>query len=176
MASGRVVRVRTINSTALIYCEGAHDLAFLRHLIRLYSEGRKLKRRFRSRQGKGGSPAILVVEAVNIPGDFDRRLVKVDRDRAIEEVQKAENLADRHNITITWSEPCIEALLMAILDGNDYSAWKSTKCKSTFESKCIPANKRNRPGAYVKHFPKELLEEARKRIPELDELIRFITD
>lgn len=174
MGLGRVVRIRNVRSTALIYCEGAHDLAFVRYLLNLYSRNRTVKTKFRTRQGKGGSPDTLVVEAVNVPGGFDRRLVKADRDRAPEEITKAETIAGQRKVVIIWSKPCIEALLLSILDGNDYSRSRSKTCKSKFENDHIPANKRADMRAYESVFPLESIEEARTRIPELDELVKFI--
>lgn len=174
MGVGKVVRIRKVRSTALIYCEGAHDLAFIRYLIGLYSRERTIKTKFRTRQGKGGSPDTLVVEAVNIPGSFDRRLVKADYDRAAEELQKAETLAGQHKIVIIWSQPCIESMLLTILDGKDYSRMKSKECKALFEAAHIPASKRTDMRSYEKMFALDVLETARKKIEELDKLIKFI--
>lgn len=175
MGRGSVVRVRDVKKTALIYCEGAHDLAFIRYLIDLYARNRQLKTKFRTRQGKGGSPDTLVIEARNVPGDFNRKLVKADKDRTGSEIKRAETLAARERILIVWSKPCIEALLLAILDGKDYSRYKSKTCKSKFESTHMPTNKRTDIRAYSKLFPIRVVEDARMRVEELDRLVDFIT-
>jgi hypothetical protein len=175
MSGGRAVRIRSVSSTALIYCEGAHDLAFLRYLISTYSKSRTINTKFRGKQGKGGSPDTLVIEAINIPGDFDRKLVKADRDRAEEEIQRADELAGQNDIVIVWSRPCIEALLLTILDGRDRSLWKPQTCKRTFERLHVPASRRTDAQAYARVYTPEILEDARQRLPELDQLISFIT-
>lgn len=176
MVNGGSAKVgRRVRSTALIYCEGAHDLAFVRHTIGLYKQAGLTIARFRSKQGKGGSPDSLLIEALNIPGDFNRKLVKADKDRPLNEIKRAEQLSSKNAVIIIWSKPCIEALLLSILDGKDYSGYKSKACKQDFETNCIPHSKRANRQAYARLFTLKKLEEARKRIPELDQLISFIT-
>lgn len=176
MNQGRVRRIRTVSSTALVYCEGVHDLTFIRYLIKVYTQERTVVTKFRSRQGKGGSPDTVVVEAINTPGAFDRKLVKVDRDRDPAEIERAESLAVEHSIVIVWSVPCLEALLLSVIDGGDYSNRESKDCKKIFESTHIKAEKRTDSQAYAKIFTLEVLEESRQRLPELDQLITFITN
>lgn len=175
MDSGRAKRIRTVSSTALVYCEGVHDLTFLRHLIKLYTRERTVTTKFRTKQGKGGSPDTLVIEALNTPGDFDRRLVKADRDRDPAEIERAESLAAEHSAVVVWSIPCLEALLLSVIDGGDYSGRQSKDCKDMFESTHIKAEKRTDGQAYTRIYTLEVLEAARQRLPELDQLVGFIT-
>ncbi len=167
-------RIRTVRPTALMYCEGAHDLAFVRHAVNIYARAGKTNVRIRTKQGNGGSPDSLVIEATNVLGSFDRRLLKVDRDRSAEEIRKAEKLSLKSGITIVWSRPCIEAVLLTILEGKDYSRYQSKTCKRIFESNYIPTQKRADSRAYEKLFTVEVLEEARKKLPEVDQLVTFI--
>jgi hypothetical protein len=175
MRRGKVAHIRNVSSTALIYCEGAHDLAFLRYLILTYTAARVTKTKFRTKQGKGGSPDTLMVEAIHTPGAFDRKLVKVDKDRTSEEIERAETLAVQYSIVIVWSMPCLEALLLSVIDGKDYSDKKSKSCKQIFEAKHIRASRRTDRREYAKIYTFEVLEDARKRLPELDALIKFIS-
>lgn len=174
MTGGKNKKTRKVRQTALVYCEGAHDLAFIRHVVNTYAQAGKTNVRIRTKQGKGGSPDSLIVEAVNVLGSFDRRLAKMDRDRSADEIRKAEKLSTKHDIVIVWSKPCIEALLLSILDGKDYSGYKSKTCKRLFESNGILANKRTDSRAYEKLFPLSVLEKARTASSELDQLINFI--
>lgn len=175
MSGGNAKRRRVVNSTALVYCEGAHDLAFLRHLINIYTQAGKTNTKFRSKQGKGGSADSLLNEVQNMPGAFDRKIVKTDRDRDANEIRKAEILASKLNVIVAWSNPCIEALLLSIIDGKNYSRYKSKTCKDLFERNHIPTNKRTDSRAYEKKYTIELLESAKNRLPELEIIIGFIT-
>lgn len=165
---------KKVRSTALIYCEGAHDLIFVRHLMKLYYEAGKLQVKYPAKQGKGGSSDGLVGEILRIPGDFDRRLLKVDRDRDESEIIRAETLAVANQVVLIWTRPCLEALLLQILNGTDYSSKTSAQCKSIFRN-IIPDNKRLSSYSYEKIFTLDIVEASRKTIPELDMLITFFT-
>ncbi len=175
MSGGRKTKIRSVRRTALVYCEGAHDLAFVRHLINMYTIAGKTGIRIRAKQGNGGAPDVLVIEANNVLGSFDRRVVKLDRDRTYDEIKKAERIAKKLNIELIWSVPCIEALLLAILENKDFSGYKSKTCKQRFERDYVASDKRTDSRAYEGQFSLEFIENARKRLPELDTLIRFIT-
>jgi|GEM_PF-727581 len=172
--------IRSVRPTALIYCEGAHDLAFMRHLKRLYSSASATKTNFSTTKGSGGSLDTLVADALKVPGDFNRYLVKLDNDRTKDEFDKANSLAEQVNanggyLTITASYPCLDALLLSILrPGQDYTRKKSKTCKREFERDYLAADKRLNSAAYDRIFARQVLDEARKNIAELDDLIRFL--
>lgn len=119
---------------------------------------------------------MLVIEAGNVLGGFDRRAVKLDKDRSAAEIKKAEQLAKKTGIVLIWTKPCIEALLLDILENKDFSSYQSKTCKQRFEKQYVNTAKRTDSRAYESIFPIGVIEDARKRIPELDALIRFVTD
>jgi hypothetical protein len=166
---------REVRPTALVYCEGAHDLAFVRHIKKLYANKSVSNTRFTTNQGGGGSPDSLMQELAKIPGDFDRFLVKMDNDRTRAEFDAAVVVADRNTkIAICWSKPCLDALLLSILNPDkDYSRYQSKTCKGEFERDHIPGDRRTNPAIYDRVFTLEKLESARRRIPELNQLILF---
>lgn len=166
---------RRIRPTALVYCEGAHDLAFVRHIRKLYSSKSATMTKFKDRQGGGGAATSLMNELKRTPGDFDRYLLKVDDDRNQNEHQEAVRMAEgMGNTEICWSNPSLDALLLSILNpGTDYSRRQSNTCKSEFERNYIPHDKRTNPTAYDTLFTIEVIEEARQRIPELNQLVNF---
>lgn len=166
---------RQVRPTALVYCEGAHDLAFVRHIKKLYSNRSATNTRFKAQQGGGGSPDSIVQEALRIPDDFDRYLVKVDNDRTRAEHDNAVTIAEtKANIEICWSAPCLDAMLLSILNPNKhYSRYQSSTCKHEFERNYIAADKRRARSAYDRVFTIRRLEEARQRIVDLDQLIKF---
>ncbi|HEV7454034.1 MAG TPA: hypothetical protein VGO07_02130, partial [Candidatus Saccharimonadales bacterium] len=124
-------------------------------------------------KGNGGAQDKLVSEAIKVPGDFTRKLLKMDRDRSEQERLKAESIALRASIGIAWSSPCLEAMLLTILDRKNYSRYLSKTCKSIFERNHIPEDKRNDSSSYDRVFTREILDEARTRVAELDSLIQF---
>lgn len=166
---------RSVGSTALLYCEGVHDLTFIRHVMKTYADANRLKARYRTKQGKGGSTDGLAEELLRVPGDFDRYLLKVDKDRDPSEINRAEAIAAARGIIIVWSVPCLEALLLTILDGRDYSMLSSAQCKGLFR-KVIPDHKRIDTRAYEKQYTLAVIEKARKTIPELNQIVEFIAN
>jgi hypothetical protein len=166
---------RQVRPTALIYCEGAHDLAFVRHIKKLYASRSATNTRFKAQQGGGGSPDSIVRETLRIPDDFDRYLVKVDNDRSRAEHDNAVAIAQtKDNIEICWNTPCLDTMLLSILNpGKNYSGYQSRTCKHEFQRDYIQADKRRTPASYDRHFTLEVLEEARQKIPDLDQLIKF---
>jgi hypothetical protein len=175
MPRRRARTTRTVRPTALIYCEGAEDLVFIRHLKKIYSSSSQSKTHFTVTKGSGGGQDRLVADALKFPGDFDRKMVKADKDRGELESTKAERLANRNNVLIAWSIPCLEGLLLSILDNKSYVRHQASTCKRLFERDHIPAKKRSESSAYERIFPKAVLEEARTRILELNSLIEFFT-
>lgn len=166
---------RTIRSTALMYCEGAHDLIFVRLLKSYYAGDDPPSRpKITARKGRGGSAYGLVEDAARLDG-FDRRLVKLDNDRPPDEIAKARTIATNRNIVLAISTPCLESLLLAILHPEKkYTRWSSDRCKREFETNYVPKDKRTIPEAYTKHLTKSKIDMARSQLQELDELISFI--
>jgi hypothetical protein len=170
---------RVVRETVLVFCEGEREQVFVRHLRHLYCCGRigTTSPSVTVRKGRGGSADGLVNDATRAPGAYKRRLVKLDADRPPEELERAQGLANTANIMLCISEPCLEALLMKILEPDTYfSGWTTKRFKRTFERKYIPEAKRSIPLCYRPLFTKEILEEARQRIPELDSLLDFIVN
>lgn len=165
--------IRRVRKTALIYCEGAHDLAFIRHIKKLYAKNSAAKMHFVTRRGSGGSPVTLIEEVNKTSDSFDRILVKLDNDRGTNEHQKAVKL-QKDNMQLCWSNPCIDALLLLILNPDkSYTRYNSTACKRMFEGSYIAAAKRSNSAIYDRLFTKAKLETARESIKELDQIIKF---
>lgn len=169
---------RQVRPTALVYCEGGHELWFTRHLRKTYSKTSISSTHFTILQGGGGSQDKLVIEALKIPGDFTRVLVKLDDDRPSQEIDKANRITSKattsqKQVLIHRSKPCLDALLLSILNpGVSYVRRQSKTCKKEFEV-IIPNAKRTSSAPYERIFTYSVLEAARKRIPELDDLISF---
>jgi MinD superfamily P-loop ATPase len=159
---------RSASKTLFMLGEGFSDGIFLRHLRKLYSfnSGYAIS----IKNGKGGDAKSIVTEAIRTLGAFDKKIVVLDNDKSVDEMNEARRIAKRKKITLIENTPCLESLFLSILDKkpiNKNSNW----CKKKFESKYLNKNKRSEPIEYDKLFPKDLLDSKRSSISELDRLI-----
>jgi len=159
---------RQASKTLLVFGEGFNEEMFIKHLRALYSCGSNVA--ITVKNGKGGDAQNIVIDADKIIGAYNRRIVVLDNDKPKIEMTKARKEAKSRNIELIENTPCLENLLLLILDkktNGKNSAW----CKSEFESKYIDKKKRGELDEYIKLFPKELLEARRLKIVELNKLI-----
>ncbi len=163
MAKQRVAKL-----PVLIYCEGKHDAAFVRHVRSLYGPGNQ-RNSFDVRSGVGGGPISVVRNAARVEGEYALRVAKFDNDRGEAEFEAALRECGV-SVQACVCTPSIEATMLEILESKSYSSKATAVCKRRFHT-YIPEDKRLDPRAYDRLFPKELLEEARGRIATLDSLI-----
>lgn len=167
--------IRNTKTTVLIVGEGATDKAFLRHLKNIYVF-REDDIVVKVEKGSGGSPACVIKKTIDLSNNkaYDRRLVIVDGDlKLILDSDLRRRIRENPQIKIIQIYPCIEGLFLEILEHPNFSRHRvlSSFCKSEFE-KYIPADKQTEELAYSSLFPKEKLEFRRKRIKELDIILR----
>ncbi len=156
-----------------MYGEGLEDEVFLKHLRSLYSRDSGV--RVTIRNGKGGHPADVVINAANQPGQFSQRIVMLDNDMSEADMNMARQEAEKRNIALIENKPCLEAILLAILNGGkSYADKKSPWCKKEFESKYLDSKKRTDIREYEKLFPKAALDAVRSKVPELDKIISLM--
>ncbi len=161
---------RAASRTLLVFGEGLCEEFFLKHIKGHYSQNANVA--VTVRKGKGGTAFDVVIDSDKIPGDFERKVVVLDNDKSVEEMQKARKEAKSRRIILIENTPCIEALLLSILeDGKDFSSKSSAWCKKEFESKYIEKKKRSEPEAYEKHFPRKVLDERRSGVTGLNQII-----
>lgn len=167
---------RVVRSTALLFGEGRDDRIFLAHLVSVYAAGQDpLRPKITTKKGRGGSADGVVEDAHKVPGSYTRKLVKLDKDRPQGEIDEAIRIAGRRHIQLVFSVPCLEGTLLHILEPrSNYSGRSSQDCKQIFEATYISTANRGKLSEYVRQFPKEVLDEARRRVSELDELICYI--
>lgn len=165
-------RRRVAKKTTLVHCEGEEDSTFLKHIRALYSKD--CGTTFTIRSGKGGSQIDMVREVAKSPAGYDVRVLFTDRDRSPLEMKTARNAASSLGIKIVDFAPCLESLLLAILNNGKHPQSGSAKlCKREFERKHIPPDKRTEISSYRKLFPRELLDEVRKKSIPLNALLCF---
>ena len=105
-----------VRYTKFVKPEGAHDTTFLKLLREYYGQPDQIY--VDIKKGKGGSQPDLVDEAIKREGSFDKRVVVMDGDRDLDEMQKADQKAEDNHIEIIRNFPCIEAVLIKILEPN----------------------------------------------------------
>lgn len=161
---------RSTSKTILIFGEGLAEETFLKHLKSLYSHNQKFS--VIIKRGKGGTADGIIKQAINIQGAFNRRLVVLDNDKEEKEMNKARKLAKANNISLFENTPCLESLLLSIVNkGKKFSNRTTRWCKKEFESKHMDSRKRGNINHHKNLFSKTILEEMRSKIPELNTLI-----
>lgn len=167
-------------SPILVYCEGAEDSAFLRYLKNRFHHDHE-DTFVRVMTGNGGTMEDLVIAASKIEGDYSHRIIILDKDRCNrpggqKELKTAQELADLRGITFGWQKPCLEWLLLKILDPSlkEPRAKFCGTYKQSFESTYFKDKDRTESDDYKSIFPKSLLNERRQDVPELDYLMKLV--
>jgi hypothetical protein len=127
------------------------------------------------RNGKGGTATNIIINAVNEPGAFDRRVVILDNDKDEHEMNRARVEAKQKGIELIENSPCLEATLLSILKhGQSFSNKTSAWCKSEFQSNYIDKKRRTELGEYGKIFSKTILDSQRTNVVTLDTIISLM--
>lgn len=164
---------RFAKKTILVFGEGLGEEMFLRHLKSLYARDTGVQ--VKICRGKGGSADRIVIDADKLLGAFDKRVVVFDCDKVKAEMEKARKEAEIRGIILLEHKPCLESVLLAILnDGKMVGVKNSDWCKKEFESKYLEKKKRSELKEYEKLFPKSLLDRQRKKIVELGRMVATI--
>lgn len=166
---------RSSKRTLLMYGEGLSEEMFLKHLRSLYAVNSGVSVTIRN--GKGGNPKSVVMNAINEPGDFGKRIVILDNDKNKQEMSQARTEAKKEGVEILENSPCLEATLLSILrPGKNFSTKKSAWCKSEFESNYMSKKKKTEPEEYKKVFPKQILDSRKNSVLELKTLINLMQE
>jgi hypothetical protein len=155
-----------VRKTLLIVGEGDSEEAFLKHLRELYcSGGAGVAVTVRNAHGKGPENVIDHATRLARIASFDKRVALLDTD--IPWTDKLKKEARKAKINMIGSIPCFEGLLLAIL--GKYPAAQCADCKKAI-SLLLGVDLTERQ-SYAKHFPKPVLDAARLKIVELDQLL-----
>ncbi len=156
-----------------MYGEGLGEEIFLKHLRSLYAYNSGVSVTIRN--GKGGNPKNIIINASNEPGDFEKRVVILDNDKDKKEMDQARAEAEKKGVKILENSPCLEATLLSILrPKQNFSTKKSAWCKSEFESKYMDKKKRTELEEYKKVFSKQILNGQKDSVSELKALINLM--
>ena len=172
MVARRKRPIKRTKKTILLVGEGSTEKAFLRYVKELYIT-RDMDISVNVECGSGGSPRSVVEKAIRLCGGrgYDKCFVLIDSDVPFKADKKLLlRMKRRPKIEILNATPCIEGLFLAILGHTESTS--SDDCKSTFESQYIASDRKTDKRSYALLFPKEMLEEKRKTINELDIILR----
>lgn len=164
--------VRRVKKTVLICCEGKGDKAFINYLKSLYNAGRESPPRVSARQsnGKGGSNVLATLFGVMTCEKPDVAAALLDADCPPSRDEKKE--ATRRKVVQVNVEPCLEGLLLKVLDQPVPAI--SADCKRKL--KLIDPGELFDEGFFPRILSKALLDRKRQVIPELDALIRCLSE
>jgi hypothetical protein len=164
--------MRKIRKTLLLVGEGKTEKAFLEHLCSLYCADRQGVA-VTIRNAYGGGPENVVDRAIRYSGNFsyDRVAVLMDTDRPWDD--ETRKRAKKNNITLIGSEPCIEGMLLGILEQAVPEGTSSKACKGIIQKK-LPNRDLTEKESYQPCFSRSTLESARSKIPALNRLLECL--
>ena len=166
----KAAKKRHVAATLLLVGEGDAELVWLGHLKRLYVErGAGLVVTLKNAHGKGAAHVVDVAIRQSRNAAFDVKAVLLDTDT--DWTPQVELLAEEAGVEIIAANPCLEGLLLRA-HGCRVTGRTSARLKSDFVK---------RFGAdaldikvYQQHFPRSFVEESRKHVSEIDQLLRLL--
>ena len=154
--------------------EGPTERIFLQHLKDLYW-CRSCDHNVKVDAANGGSPEDIVRKANVLlsQGAYDKCQIVLDTDVPWEEKDLSRQIKARNVIVLfVGSEPCIEGLMLRILEGR--CPRDAKECKRQFQNKYIQDRQMRDQRKYTPLFPMDVIEKARIIIPALDRIVSFI--
>lgn len=158
--------IRKTKPTLLAVGEGHSEKAFLTHIKGLYSDG-SLKSTILSASGKG--PQNVLEHALrchrNTPYDRVAVLMDMDIPWPLKKVQEAKN----KGFILIGSDPCLEGLLLEILDR------RKGGCNNECKELCHPllAGPSTDRDSYAELFNRERLESVMQRMKCVEQLVNL---
>ncbi|MDQ8208271.1 RloB domain-containing protein [Coraliomargarita sp. SDUM461003] len=159
---------RHTRHTTLIVVEGDTEYAFIQYLKGLC--GRNCGTRVTIENAHGGGGDSVLKKAIQLCPPYDACLCLYDTDR-MPTVKGHINKAKRFGIIEIQSVPCIEALLLKILE--KHVPEETAQCKRTMQ-RIVGENKLTTSVTFQQYFPLDLLEQRRSSIQALDQLFQYI--
>jgi len=161
--------------TVIAVGEGETEGAFLSYVKSLYcvrGSGVQIKIDWTY----GGSPKDIIEEAVRLKqsADYNKAFLLIDTD--VPWPPDAIALAQKESLELIPSKPCVEGLLLSILNPDrDWTRQTVKDCKQEFH-KFIAEEHKTDVRKYALIFSKELLESSKSRLPEISKIIALLTE
>lgn len=160
---------RVVRESLLVVCEGAAEVALVRHARDLYccgGVGRSVK--YRNVGGYGAENVVRVAAAVQRRREHDHVAAMFDTDTGW--TPGVRKLAERERIILLKSTPCLEAEMLNIYGLP--AAGTSSEHKNRFYREF--SGEAHEPGVIATHFTKELLDGARDQVELLECLLKAL--
>lgn len=159
---------RHTRHTTLIVVEGDTELALVKYLKGLC--GRNCGTRVTPENAHGGSGDVALKLAIKLSKPYDACACLYDTDRA-PKLKKHILKAKQLGIQEIKSTPCIEALLLEILEEKVPAT--TDDCKRAMQ-RIVGSDNLTDVSTFEKHFPQDLIERQRANVSQLDALLNLI--
>ena len=160
---------RAILRTVLIVGEGACEVAFLNHLKTLFvKRGCGVTVKISNAKGKGSAHVVDFALKQSQNSAYDDVAALLDTDDVWTDALKKH--AKKNKIKLVPSEPCVEGLLLEILD--EFKMDSSQHLKAKMHLKL--SRKETEATSYATLFTVELLEERKTKVASLNTLIQLM--
>ena len=164
------VSPRKLKQTLVFIGEGETEKAFLQHIKTLYADG-SLKITVKSAGGKG--PSNVIGDAIGTKDNSGCDQVAVLLDTDIPWPKTKVKQAQAKKIKLIGATPCIEGLMLDILEQPQPIPSNNTTCKARMHPQL--SGKPTDKASYETLFTEQMLKQAATRITELDEIIKIMT-
>jgi len=158
-----------------VWGEGLEDKALLKHFLRELKVEENAELYIHTGCGTGGSPKDIIDAAAREIGNFNKRLVILDRDdKSDDDMNEITRYALRKDVGVHFVTPSLEAVILHIIAPD--AKWKkrsTQECKHEVEAKHVTRKKRTDEYAYKKLTLAKIMK-ATETDPELQFLIDYI--
>lgn len=159
---------RHTRHTTLIVVEGDTELALVNYLKALC--GRNCGTRVTTENAHGGSGDFVLNQAIKLCKAYNARACLYDTDRA-PKVKKHILKAKQLGIQKIKSTPCIEALLLEILEEKVPASTED--CKRVMQ-RIVGNDSLTEVATFEKYFPEQLIERRKSEVSQLGALMELI--
>ncbi|HQC86969.1 MAG TPA: hypothetical protein PLN82_14000 [Rhodoferax sp.] len=163
-------QLRHVARTVLLAGEGDAEVLFMQHLKGLYVQrGSGIVITIKNARGKGAAHVVDFAFRQSRNAAYDVKAALLDTDAGWSDKTRA--MARKAKVQVLPCEPCLEAMLLTVhrvpIEGHT-----TAQLKHSFEARfgCAASD-----ATTLRHFNRELLDEARTRIPVLDALLNLLT-
>lgn len=170
-----VKQKRPQKTSILLFGEGSEDQAVLAHIADLYIN--RSTHHVVPDSGVGGSPMDVLESTQKHAGfDYSHRLLILDGDRPENEYEALGEAARKKGFEFLMITPCMEALILSIIDPTKKWHTRSTAfCKSHLEKNFVEPRHRTLKRAYAPHVTKIRVDAACQKHSELHRIVSLVS-
>lgn len=160
--------VRSTRKTILICGEGKSELALVSYFRTTFTSGKKNPPKITPKQagGKGGNNVVDTLLGQAACATYDEVVALIDLDLPPSPAKRKQAKARR--VRFIEFQPCLEGFLLKILDKP--APENSAACKEKLWQ--LDPREVFEKGYFADNFPRQVLEQRRLHVPELDALLR----